>query len=459
MKKTLTLLMAACMFLTFFVGCQSQAPATVDEPTPVPTAAPTPEPATPEPATPEPEEVVTIEFYTWEESLKDNNAAVIAAFEAKYPNIKVNINYPVENDNAAYTEKMDLLLTSNTQIDCMMESAVSRMANKADRGVYQSLDSLIAAEGITYEDIYTVSSIVDGSYYGFPIDVTPWFVMMNKKMLDEAGLPIPSLDWTWDDYREYAKKLTADSSAEKGSYFHTWNNYYLMGMYSAKMDNAMFKADGSLAFDEPAFKDWLQFRWDMENVDKSSVSLTDVKAGELAYRDQYFNEHVAMLPTGTWMIAEIKDSEKWPHDFQTVFVPLPNWKDSPKGRTFSDTKMLSIPKNAQYPEQAYEFIRFYTTEGAVIRAGGFPAIVGADTKAVIDTLVGDNPDALYDMASLYAVFSNPNIVQNAPIMTPSYNQEMTDMFIAECEVYLMGGESLDDCIANIMSNGEAIMKK
>ncbi len=452
MKRILCVLMAACVCLALFTACQSGT-------TPAATgSAGTPAPAA-SGAAPATDEVVTIEFYTWEASLREGNEAVIAAFESKYPNIKVNINYPVENDNTAYTEKMDLLLTSSTQIDCMMESAVSRMANKADRGVYQSLDSLIATEGIVYEDIYTVSSLVDGSYYGLPIDVTPWFVMINKTMLDEAGLPIPPLDWTWDDYRQYAKTLTDNSSAEYGSYFHTWNNYYLMGMYSAKMDNAMFNDDGSLAFENPAFRDWLQYRWDLENIDKSSVPLMDVKAAGLAYRDQYYNGNVAMLPTGTWMIAEIKNTDEWPHDFQTVFVPLPNWKDSPVGRTFSDTKMLSIPTNAKYPEQAYEFIRFYTTEGADIRAGGFPAVKDADTRAVINSLVGENPDVLYNMESLYAVFGNPNMVNNAPIYSPPYDQEMTDMFIEESDKFMVGGQTLDDCISNIMSRGEAIMAK
>ena len=49
-------------------------------------------------------------------------------------------------------------------------------------------------------------------------------VLINKDMLDAAGLDVPSLDWTWDDYREYAEKLTSGSGADTkyGSYFHSW---------------------------------------------------------------------------------------------------------------------------------------------------------------------------------------------------------------------------------------------
>ena len=140
-------------------------------------------------------------------------------------------------------------------------------------------------------------------------------------------------------------------------------------------------------------------------------------------------------------------------------MPLPTWEGGVAGRTFCDTKMLSIPVSAKYPEQAYEFIRFYSTEGAIIRAGGFTAIKGADTKTTINALVGDEPEALYNMESLYAVFSNPNMVYNAPIMAPEYNQEIQDMFIEESDKYMVGGQSLDECIAAIMERGKAIIEK
>ena len=42
--------------------------------------------------------------------------------------------------------------------------------------------------------------------------------MVNKGHLDEAGLEIPT-EWTWDDYRDYAKAMTTDE--HYGSYLTT----------------------------------------------------------------------------------------------------------------------------------------------------------------------------------------------------------------------------------------------
>ena len=460
MKKLGVLLVTSILCMSILSSCatQTDTPPTANTNNSADSGTkPTDEKPT-EPASAEP---VTIEFYSWEASLKDQNEAVVAAFEAANPDIKVNINYPVENDNVEYTKKVDLLLLANEQIDCMIESSVAKMTGKVTRDLYQPLDSFLDASGEKYEDIYSVSSNIDGAYYGLPIDVSPWFVIMNKSMLDEAGLEIPSADWTWDDYREYAEKLTHGEGLDKvyGSYFHNWNNYYQMGMYSTKMDNCLYNEDGSLAFEDPNFRDWLQFRFDMENEDKTSVPLIDIKTSKMAYRDQYYAEKIAMLPTGAWMIAEIKDTEKWPHDFQTVFVPLPKWGNGVEGRTFSDTKMLSIPVNAKYPEQAFEFIKFYTTEGAYIRAGGLTAEKNADVKATIDTIVGDNSANLYHMDSLYAIFNNPKLEYNAPLTSPVYDDEMATMFGEECDKYMVGGTTLDDCIKSLMERGQSIIDK
>lgn len=462
MKKILCLLLAVAMCAGVLGACAPANNTATPTPPPANNSTPAPETSAPQEETPAAPTPVTIQFYTWEASLKEQNEAVIAAFQDKYPHITVNINYPVENDNVEYTKKIDLLLLANEQIDCMMESSVAKMTGKVDRELYQPLDSFFASEGTKYDDIYSVSSNINGNYYGLPIDVSPWFVMINKKMLDAAGLPIPSLDWTWDDYREYAAKMTSGSGQDKvyGSYFHNWNNYFQMGMYSTKMDNCYYNADGSLAFEDPNYRDWMQFRYDMENTDKSSTPLIDVKTSKLAYRDMFFGEKAAMIPTGAWMLAEIKDLEKRPHDFQTVFAPLPKWGNGVAGRTFSDTKMLSIPVSAKYPQEAYEFIRFYTTEGAFIRAGGLVALKNADIKSNINTIIeGGDTEALYNTASLYAIFENPKLEYNAPLTAPVYDAEIGTMFGEVCEMYMVGGIPLDQCISDLMTRGNDIIKK
>lgn len=78
-------------------------------------------------------------------------------------------------------------------------------------------------------------------------------------------------------------------------------------------------------FDHPMFKEWLQFRYDMENEDKCQVPYADVKSMNMNYRDKFFNGQIAMLPIGSFMIPELDDQDKYPHEFVTTFAPIPAW--------------------------------------------------------------------------------------------------------------------------------------
>ena len=407
------------------------------------------------------QDIVTIEFYSWETSLIEQNAAVIAAFEKLHPHIRVNINYPAENNNVEYTEMMELLLLANVQVDVMIESSVARMKRMARRGLFMPLNSFMEYEGIVFDDIYSVSSYKNGKYYGLPIDITPWFVMINYSMLKDAGIMVPPLNWTWYDYMEYAKILTNHEKGVFGSYFHTWNNYFLMSMYSVGLDNALFNENGTLAFENPALGGWLQFRYNLENVYNVSVPLMDVRAVNMSYRNEFWSGNVAMLPTGSWMLAEIKDTENWPRDFKVAFAPLPKWPHGGvEGRTFSDTKMLSIPVTARHPQEAYEFIRFYNTEGAVIRAGGLMAVHDIDIISNINNVIySPYMEDLFHLQSLYSVFTNPNFYFNASMTIPVYDAEITAMFIEKSERFIVGGVSLEETIKNMMHYGNEIIAR
>lgn len=152
-------------------------------------------------------------------------------------------------------------------MDILMASAFPEHAQRAASGAYLPLEEFFEKEGVKPEDAYAIVQKVDGKMYGIPGDLKSWFVLINKNYLDEAGLPVPELDWTWADYRDYANKMTQGEGASKryGSYFHSWDHYNYMGMWSNYPDNPMFNADmTAVNFDHPMFKEWLQFRYDME---------------------------------------------------------------------------------------------------------------------------------------------------------------------------------------------------
>lgn len=442
-KKTVALLMFILTFALVFSSCATTSTKQVETTQPV----------------------VNITFYTWEKTgytqQQDN---IVKAFEEANKNIKVKFVYPTDNNNTDYLTKMNTtLMSSNNDVDIFGASGASTIADFIKAGVMEPLDSYLQNEKINFDETYSYHFIVDGKTYAVPTFETTWFVMLNKKLLDQAKLPIPALNWTWNDYRNYAKKLTSGTGKDKtyGSYMHNWPDYIKMGIYVNSTSPLFYDKDKNLVVGLPMFKDWMKFRFDMETVDKSQVPYSDVKAMSLAYRTEFFNGKVGMLATGAWMISEIQGVAKYPHDFVTAFAPLPRFEDSPEGRTFGDSHYFGISKNSKNKEAAYKFLRFYSENRSTIAPlTGFTGIKKQDKTKIIKELIGTN-GKYYDMNSLINVYSNPkfsiNYLKNSSDLS-AVEKQVVDLVSQESEKYLMGAQPLDKSIQN-MQDGYVKIKK
>ena len=132
------------------------------------------------------------------------------------------------------------------------------------------INEFLDAEGIDINEVYNNSyAPVDDKYYGLPMKNVTGLIMMNKSHLDEAGLEIPT-EWTWDEYREYAKAMTTDE--HYGSYLHTWHDSFsALKLISKPEETMLLKEDGSSNADDPMLRASLELRYQLEQEDKSSV--------------------------------------------------------------------------------------------------------------------------------------------------------------------------------------------
>ncbi|MBC8060810.1 MAG: sugar ABC transporter substrate-binding protein [Clostridiaceae bacterium] len=408
---------------------------------------------------------VTITFYTWEKTgYTEQQDNIVKAFEEKNKNIKVKFVYPTDNNNADYLQKMNTtLMSSNNDVDVFGASGASSVADFIKAGVMEPLDSYIKKEGVDFDKTYSYHFIVDNKTYAIPTFETTWFVMLNKKLLDEAALPVPALNWSWDDYRMYAKKLTSGTGKDKtyGSYMHSWPDYIKMGIYANNTSPLFYDKDKNLVVEKPMFKDWMKLRFDMETVDKSQVPYSDVKAMNLAYRTQFFNGKVGMLATGAWMVSEIQNVAKYPHEFATAFAPLPRFEDSKEGRTFGDSHYFGVSKNSKNKDAAYKFLRFYSENRSKIAPlTGFTGVKNQDKAKIVKELIGTN-EKYYDMDSLIKVYNNPkfevNYLKNSSDLS-DVEKQTQDLVSQESEKYLMGAQALDKSIQNMLDGYKKIKK-
>lgn len=403
------------------------------------------------------EDTITLKFLSWQTNMKEQDLLAVQEYQKTHPNIDVVFEYYGDQNAEEYLKKVDLMVMGGDAMDIIMCSNFPDFAKRATSDTYYPLKDLFAQEGKPATDIYSFAPEVENELYGIPGDWKSWVVLINKNFLDEAGLDVPSLDWTWDDYRDYAVQLTQGEGPTKryGSYFHTWDTFAVMGLFSTHLDNSVANPDGTFNFDDPVFKNWIEFRKEMENGDKTSLPYADAKSMSANYRGKFFNGEVAMIPIGTWMLAEIDDQDKFPHDFVTTFAPLPKWPEGGKeGRTFTESHFYSVAANSEHPQEAYDFLRFFTTEGMKLRGVSISAEKNVDKMEFVNNLIDD--EQYYDMQALETVLNNPEWEDNIYTFVPTYQKTLMTMVLEEVEKYLLDVMSSEEMVEIIKERAKQI---
>ncbi|MDQ0114151.1 ABC transporter substrate-binding protein [Paenibacillus harenae] len=401
----------------------------------------------------------TEEAYNWKKTLD--------AYNQVNPNVTVElVQLSEKGDTQEATKKLDLAAASAEQIDVLMFSDAAAYAQRVALGMAAPLDEYIAKDGYKVEEDYKVDTHLDGKVYALPGKFNPWYVLLNKDHLDEAGLSVPS-DWTWDEYADYAKKLTKGEGATKryGTYFHGPQNGGWMEFLKLKLENQpqnseFLKADGTSNLDDPNFRATLELRVKMEKEDKSSVPYSDIISQKLAYRNQFFNQSASMLTIGSWMNTEIGGTDKVPLTFHVAVAPFP--KNNPgdeRGLTPVTTDYVAVSNSSKHKEEAYKFVRWYTTEGQVVQGKNIPAWNGVKSEqvaSIIDIILSGtkNPE-LVDKASLVDTLVSSKASQ---IIAPaSYQAEVYKAINEEYEKLILGNQDVDATVENAKKRVDEII--
>ncbi|MBO1510683.1 ABC transporter substrate-binding protein [Metabacillus bambusae] len=395
------------------------------------------------------EEAVTIKFHTHGNESSYNWKETIAAFEKEYPKIDVDLVILSEKgDTQEATQKLDLAAASGEQLDVLMFSDPASYAQRVALGMVAPIDEFIEKEGYTVTEDYKVDTKLDENYYALPGKFNPWYVLLNKDHLDEAGLEVPT-DWTWDEYMEYAKKLTTKD--HYGTYFHGpqgggWMEFMKLALASEEDNTEFVKADGTSNLDNPLFRKTLEMRYKMEKEDKSATPYSDIISQKLHYRNQFFGQDASTVLIGSWMNTELGGTEQFPLDFNVAIAPYPKNDASDEGGfTPVTTDFMSVAANSEHKEEAYKFIRWYTTEGQIVQGKNIPSWNGIsedDFGTIIDGILAGTatPDKV-DKETLVNVLKN---AKSSKIIPPvAYQSELYKVINEEYEKMILGEQDID----------------
>jgi len=304
--------------------------------------------------------------HAWEASFWPRQEQFDRQFMKRHPNITIK----AENTPWGDFLKKYLAQIAGGSAPDIMYIHFSWAQQLIKQGSVIPLDSYVQQQADFNIDYFTKPSLVsykrDGKLWGIPYDEGPGILYYNKEIFDKAGVKYPTADWTLDDLKANAKKLTSGEGPNKIFGFQNYPNpgdstmapSYLYPYGAAYVDEP--KEDKCL-ITSPEAVQAMQWWTDMRFTDKSVPSPADLQTVQ---GDPFQFGRVAMKIDGSWATPGINQNAKFKWDV----APWP--KGPKKHSTFSAGSSYMITKSSKTPDAAWIYLNDYiSTAGQIFMWG------------------------------------------------------------------------------------------
>lgn len=355
-----------------------------------------------------------------------NNA--IARFNKAYPNVTVEVSIdPISTGWGDYVTKVLGQFTSGTAAD-VYGTAIETFQAFSSRGLWLPLNDFVA-QNSGFSD-FAPSLFEQGSYKGninyIPIGWNNIMINYNRDLFDKAGLPYPQRGWTWDEFRDTAKKLTVkdgSGAVTQFGYEVPNQNFFIQPWFFANgtgILNADWSASNML---DPKVAETLQFLYDLIHVDGVSPI-----PGADTMDNQFMAGQVAMISRGQWIVQNAKKNNV------NMDIAIPPKKE--KEATIIGFGAYAISNTSANPDLAKALVLELTSEETQReqgeRGGGVP---GRKSAASSEAFLAFPPSAFLYYETL------PFTV---PVPSPANFQEVEKIFIRHYTAMMAGQESIAD---------------
>jgi multiple sugar transport system substrate-binding protein len=277
-------------------------------------------------------------------------------FNASHTDVKVNAQIGADADSLQ--GKMTAALAGGKYPDVVYIFGPN-VANLARSPKALDLTEAVKTRAWNWDDFFPAARqavTIDGKVRAIPALIDSMAVVYNKKLFSQAGIPAPKADWTWDEYRDIAKKLTNKS---KGMFGTGWPGvgdedtvWRLWPMIWDLGGDVLAPGGKQVGYGGQPGLQSLTLLNEMAAKDKS-VYIDKTSGSEKMY--EVFNSNrMGMVPTGPWELPQIMEAKV---DYGVV--PMPTFNGKPVTIAGPDTWML-FDNGDDRARAAQEFVQWLT---------------------------------------------------------------------------------------------------
>jgi multiple sugar transport system substrate-binding protein len=381
---------------------------------------------------------VTIRYFTWSaapDHLKDLGK-IVTDFQTANPGITVKVETAPYDQ---YFTKLQTAIAGGTAPDTF-ELNYENFVTYQQAGSLLSLDDVAAKDSSYDPSVFAPKSLEafarDGKQYALPASFSDVVLIYNKKLFQDAGVPLPTSSWTWADEKAAAAKLTNKAKGVFGDYqppqfFEFYKSLQQTG-------GSFFGPDGKAAFNDAAGV--RAATWLVSKVGTTMPTEAD-GVGTPDYDTKLFKAgKLAMWHNGIWQFTPLKDV---PFDWDVVVEPGDTQKAS---AVFQQAAAVSA--TAAHPLEAWKWIRFLGSSDSTVAtrlASSWDLPPVSDTsklKPYLDVTPPANRQAVFDSLDAIAL---PPVIASQQEMQDAVTKELANAAAGRKSVQ----QALDDAVAAV----------
>jgi multiple sugar transport system substrate-binding protein len=282
------------------------------------------------------------------------NQRMARAFEEEHPGIHVEI---LHRPWSQYFSWLKEEWRDGRSPDVMF---LNYIPSYVAMGELEPLDRYVDEEATLMADFYPAllaSFRAKGEVYGIPRDNDTKVIYLNRSLFQEAGIPLPNANWTWEDLRQTALALTDRTAATPrygfGFEADFWWLVWLWQNGGAVVDDPMHPT--KVLLDSPENAAALQFLQNLIHTDRVTPPVDQLNTEDMAklFRDG----RLAMLFGNHALVPWFTNTAELSWDV----VPLP------RGRVRANVAGgagYTISRRSEHKDAAWQLVRFLSGQKA-----------------------------------------------------------------------------------------------
>ena len=408
----------------------------------------------------EEQEQIKLRMAWWgSQTRHDRTVQVIEMYEKENPHVDIEYEFFSFDD---YFTKLKTLVSSDQVWDIFQLGGnfpqyvdkIYFLNDYIDSGVIDTTNISDAYLKITQDTAGNQMGLSNGlNTYGIAYDVD---------MFKEAGVPLPTDTWTWDDYADACRKISKHTgefgtSGFTSSEFIAGCSTYI-GQQGKVGEYGFFNLDlTGMGFDDyKMLTPYIQMRSDL------------IKEG--AYPDAGAEMEITNIENDFLVTGEAAMTWVAVNQFPTIYdvcaaegrtlalASLPRvTKDGPAGSVIQSSQMLCVSQDSKYKEEAAKFISWFqnSEECNNVLQGERGIPINDKVREALKASATAGQQEMYDYVDLVGTFETPEKIN---VLSPDGQDQVVDQYRNLIQQVVAGEITADEAAKKTYEAAEAIFK-